>query len=290
MDMSATDFQRALNHESAMPPFGKSVLIAALSLFLAGCGALQKFTVASTSPPTVAGANSVRELASAAKPPEKPSRPALPAVQSSQRAIETKPPSEAPPAIAKKGVEKLSAPKASAPVAISERTTTAAKPAVPKTPITADTGAGPAAVAATGPVVKELIFKGGPRHDPPRRAGLKVFVWVLAGLGCAALAGLAWFHAKRRARLPGVPAGRKDDEIKTPGLLFKDPLPNRFPDLPGPILKEPSKRAQETLGAGTSGNDFLLRFSPEEDEPPEEPNVGRFQIVLQRIRHIFDPP
>jgi hypothetical protein len=261
MDMSANALLKALDHAGAMPAFGKgifvypgrwapsdarlgcrdwslagmflpasapphpavsnAVLIAVLSLSLAGCSVLQPGTTAGTTPPPQAGTKGAHELASAAKQPEAPSKPAQPVPQHSQRISEPRP----LPATASKGAEKLMTPSAPAPVLASERTTLPAEPSSPKPPATEDSG------TVTGTPVQALVFKGPPPQLRPRRAGMKALLWLGVGLGGAALAVLARFYVIRRAK-PEVLANAGKDELKMPPeLLFKEPmnLPQEVP-------------------------------------------------------------
>jgi len=265
LDMSATALSKALNHAGAMPARGKgisvhaglrmpcrtqfgrwklslaarplsasgsprapvsnTILFAALSLCLAGCGGLQSGTAAKTTMLAPADTRTAHDLAPTTKPPEAPSKPAPPVPQNSQRISETKPPpatatrgAERLVAITTKGPEKLVAASAPVPVLASERTTLPAQPPDPKPPVTQDSG------ASASPPVTELVFKGPPHEAPQPRAGMKALLWLGLGLGGVALAVLARLCVVRLAKPPGVSAASKDDLKMPPELLFKEPL------------------------------------------------------------------
>ncbi|MGD0261772.1 MAG: hypothetical protein ABSD29_18435 [Verrucomicrobiota bacterium] len=252
--MSANVLSKALNHAGAVPALAKSIsvhaelrgpsdpqlgrrnwslvgrslpasaspraalpnaiLIAALSLSLAGCGVLQPATTARTTPPPQTDTKGAQQLALPTKPPEAPTRPAPPVPQSAPRVSETKPPS----VTAARGAEKLVAPNPAAPVRVSERTTLSPAPSAPKTPVAEDS------VTVTGAPVQALIFRGPPPQARPRRAGIIVLVSLGLGLGGAALAVLARLYVIRRAK-PAVLLAAGKDELKMPReLLFKEPL------------------------------------------------------------------
>ena len=265
LDMSATALSKALRHAGVMPARGKgisvhaglrtpcrtqlwrrelslaarplsasispraalanAVLIAALSICLAGCGGLQSDTAVKTTMLAPADTRTAHDLAPATKPPEAPSKPAQPVPQNSQRISDTKP----PPATAirgagrlvattTKGPEKLMAASAPAPARVCERTVLPAKHPDPKPPVTQDSG------ASASPPVTKLVFKGHPHEAPQPRVGMKALAWLGLGLGGAALAVLARFFVIRRAKSPGVSAASKDDLKMPPELLFKEPL------------------------------------------------------------------
>lgn len=94
-----------------------TLLIAALSLFLAGCADLEPDAPVKTRLLAPADTRPTHDLAPVTKQPEAPAKPAPPAPQPVQRVSEPKP----PPATATKGAEKLVAPSAPAPVRVSER-------------------------------------------------------------------------------------------------------------------------------------------------------------------------
>ena len=72
-------------------------------------------------------------------------------------------------------------------------------------------------------------------------------VWIAGGLClAAALAALALFRAKRPPQAPGAPVARKDEQIKVPGLFFKEPLKDRSSRRPEAFLKEALQPAHET--------------------------------------------
>jgi len=205
MDISATELMKALNrvfHTRAR--ISNIILIAALSLSLAGCGVLQPGTMARTTPTPQTDTKDAQELASTTKQPEAPSKPAQPVP---------------PPATASKGTEKLAAPNAPAPVRASERTTLPAEPSVPKAPIAEDSS------TVTGAPVEALVFRGPPPDAQPRRVGIKALVWLGLGLGGAALAVLARLYVIRRAKpadFPG-PARRSEDATGTPPKGASEP-------------------------------------------------------------------
>ena len=201
-----------------------TILIAALSLCLVGCGVLQTGTTARPTPPQRTDTKGAQELASATKQPEAPSRSAQPAPQPARRVSETKPPpasvgeTRPPSATASRGAEKLVAPSAPAPVRASQRTTLPAEPSAPKAPTAEDSG------TVTGAPVQALVFRGPPPQARSRRAGVKLLAWLGLGLGGAALAVLARLYLIRRATPPALPDAKKDELKTAPGLLMKEPL------------------------------------------------------------------
>ncbi len=261
--MRATALSKALNHAGAMPALGKSisvhaglrmpyhtqsgrrklspaarpllvsgspraavsntVLLAALSLFLAGCGGLPSGTTAKTTLVAPADTRTAHDLAPTTKQPETPSTPAQPVSQNIQPIRETKPPSatatkgaERLVATTTKGPEKVVAASAPAPARASERTPLAAQQPDSKPPVTQDSGA-----LASLPI-KELVIKGPPHEAPQPRAVTKALAWLVLALGGAALAVLARLLLIRRAKPPGVSAAHKDDLKMPPELLFKE--------------------------------------------------------------------
>ena len=191
-----------------------ALLIAALSLSLAGCSFLQPGATVRTTPPPQTDTKGAQELASAPKQPEAPSKPVPPTPQQPRRISDTKPPS----ATVSRGAEKLAATSTPLTVRARERTTVEADPVAPQAPITAGAG------TVTDAPVAELIFKGPPHPPPPRVGAKKVLVWFGLGLGVAVLAILARLYLIRRAKPPAVPDPKKDDLKMPKELLFKEPL------------------------------------------------------------------
>ena len=250
--MSARDLLKAQNFAGAKPALGKSIpvhtglrapsdaqlgcgkraqagsflaapdssrvvpkaLLLALSLSLAGCAVSRPTTTTRLIPPARVGTEGAQEPASATKQSEVPSTPAQPAPQLAQRVSETRP----PPASASKGAEKLAAPNTPAVARASERIALSTGPSVPKAPIAVVSG------AVTDAPVQALVFRGPPPETPAPRSGIKWWAWLGLGLGAAALAGLAWFSAIRRAKSADLPNTGKDDLKMPPELLFKEPL------------------------------------------------------------------
>jgi hypothetical protein len=284
--MSATAFELAHSDASAMPALGKRALMVALSLCLAGCSALQQLSNSLTPAPPLAGTNNVQEVVSAAKPAEKPPRPAGSAPQPLGHAGEIRPAPEFSAATPKKGAEKLASPKAAEVARATNKPTPAVT--VPKTAIKANPEVATTPAVTAHPVVKELIFKGPERKDPPPRSAWKVLLWVLLVLGGAAgAAGVAWFRAKRRPGLAGIFPAPKKDEVKVPGLLFKEPLGGESSGQPALYSRERLPRVPEV--AMEEEPDFLLKLAPEMEETPE-PLGTRLPRAFQRLLRIFDHP
>ena len=250
--MSAKDLLKALNHAGAKPALGKSIpvhtglrapsdaqlgcgnraqaasflaapdssravpkaLLLVLLLSLAGCAVSRPTTTTRLIPPATADTERAQELVSATKQPEVPSAPAQPAPQFAQRVSDTRP----PPASASMGAEKLATPHAPAVVRASERTALSTGPPVPKAPIAVVSG------TVTDAPVQALVFRGPPPEIAAPRSGIKWWAWLGLGLGGAALGGLAWFSAIRRAKSADLPNTGKDDLKMPPELLFKEPL------------------------------------------------------------------
>ena len=250
--MSAKDLLKALNHAGAKPALGKSILVhtrlrapsdaqlgcgnraqaasflaapdssravpkallLVLLLSLAGCAVSRPTTTTRLIPPATADTERAQELVSATKQPEVPSAPAQPAPQFAQRVSDTRP----PPASASKGAEKLATPHTPAVVRASERTALSTGPPVPKAPIAVVSG------TVTDAPVQALVFRGPPPEIAAPRSGIKWWAWLGLGLGGAALGGLAWFCAIRRAKSADLPNTGKDDLKMPPELLFKEPL------------------------------------------------------------------
>lgn len=212
-----------LASDSPRAAVSSAVLIAALSLLVAGCGGLQSGTTAKTTLLAPADTRTTRDLAPAPQPPESPAKPAKPLPQNIQPISERTP----PPATAAKGAERLvaSTPKgpqklpaasAPAPARATERTTLPAQPPDLKPPARQDSG------TVTSPTVSELVFKGPPRQAPQPRAGMKALAWLGLAFGGGALAVLARLFLIRRAKPPAPSSGGKDDLEMPPELLFKE--------------------------------------------------------------------
>ena len=192
-----------------------ALLIAALSLWFAGCTVVQPDTTARTTLPPPVETGSAPTAASVPKQPEAPSKPAPPVPQPPQRVCEPKP----PPATATKGAEKLVVSNHPLPVRAREKTPVKAEPVEPKAPIIADSG------AITDAPVTELIFKGPP---PQVRTGLsakKLLMWIGLGLAIGSLAVVVRLCLIRRAEPIKVADDKNDDLMPAAGLLFKESVP-----------------------------------------------------------------
>ena len=191
-----------------------ALLIAALSLSLAGCSFLQPGATVRTTPPPQTDTKGAQELTSAPKQPEAPLKPVPPTPQQPRRISETKPPS----ATGSRGAEKLAATSTPLTVRAREATTVKDEPVTPQAPITVGSG------TVTDAPVAELVFKGPPHQAPPRMGARKMLAWFGLGLGVAVLAILARLYLIRRAQPPAVPDAKKDDLNMPKELLFKEPV------------------------------------------------------------------
>ena len=191
-----------------------ALLIAALSLWFAGCTVVQPNTKARTTPPPPVETGSAPTAASVPKQPEAPSKPAPPAPQPPQRVSEPKP----PPATATKGAEKLVVSNHPLPVRAREKTPVKAEPVEPKAPIIADSG------TITDAPVTELIFKGPPPQPRARVSAKKVLMWIGLVLGVGSLAIVGRLCLIRRAAPLKAPDEKEDDLMPAPGLLLKESL------------------------------------------------------------------
>ena len=88
----------------------------------------------------------------------------------------------------------------------------------------------------TNTPVPSLVLRGPPPQTSPRRAGMKMLLWLGLALGVAAVAVLVRLYLIRRAKPADLAAVGKDELKMPPELLFKEPL--NLP--PEPVADEKS--------------------------------------------------